>query len=117
MFIWSESNYMFLFYLCLLLLSITLFVCHLLSHCKFSEGVVSFYICWFFYPHVCLCIAWSLVFTEKSVYGKINLVLSVISIISILVNILQMIWGYDTSFAVFQPVFSSVSLSDRHFTP
>ena len=47
---------------------------------------------------------YNLIFTEKSDYTKINLLFSVISIITVLVKLLQMILRYVTSFV-------SVSLS------
>ena len=41
---------------------------------------------------------YNLTFTERSDCGKINLLLSVISIITVLVKLLEMILGYVTSF-------------------
>ena len=45
---------------------------------------------------------WPSTFFEKSDCYKMNLRLSVISIITILVKLLQIIWGYITSFVVCQ---------------
>ena len=50
------------------------------------------------YPFECLCRVWHFTFSEKSHCGKINLVLSVISIITILIKLLLIIFGYVTHF-------------------
>ena len=48
--------------------------------------------------------------TEKFVCGKINIVLSVIRIITILVKLMPMIWRYVSIFLVFQSFALSLSL-------
>ena len=48
-------------YICLLLLFITLFVCHFVSPCEVSEGIVRLYLCQQFF---CLSV-WSFTFIEN----------------------------------------------------
>lgn len=90
-------------HLCLLLLSMYLYVCQLFvrislwnqwRYCESQPAPV-------LYPFVSLCTIWHFTFNEKSGCGKINLVLSVISIITILVKLLQIIFGYVTNFVVY----------------
>ena len=90
-------------HVCLLLLSMSLYVCHLLvrislwnqwRYCVSPPVIV-------LYPFVCLCTIWHFTFDEKSDCGKINLVLFVISINTILVKLLQIIFGYVTNFVVY----------------
>ena len=70
--------------------SMTLFVCHFVPPREVSD-VVSLYLCQFFYPSACLCTVWPFNFTEIYEYDKINFTLSVISVITIFVELLQMI--------------------------
>ena len=79
--------------LCLLFLSMILFMRHFLPPCEISEGLSS-------------CDS-SIVFlsaTEKCNSENINLVLFMISIITVFVKLLQMIWGCVIRFAVGQSV-------------
>ena len=55
----------------------------------------------FFMPRsASVILIWSFTFSDKSDCDKINVVLSVIIIIAILIKLLQILWGYITSFMV-----------------
>ena len=91
----------------LLLWSMTPFLWNLLSSCDVSESIVYDYLC----P--------SFTFTEKSDFGftvtlKIELVLSVTSIITIKVRVLQMIWVYVASFMVCHSVCPFFCIFERY---
>ena len=77
-----------------------IFVYHAVPPCEVSEGIVSLY--QLFYPSVCHWTIRPLTFTEKSAFDKIKLMLSTIGIITIVVDLLQMIQSYVTSFVVCQ---------------
>ena len=86
-------------YLCVTLL------CICVSHAPYEvgEGVVS--LCLPVPVLLCICLSllvWPFNFTERPGCAKINLMVSGISVIIILVKLLQMIWGYSTSFKVWQ---------------
>ena len=87
-------------------LSITLFVCHFVLSCEATEGVVYLFIFASFFDQCLLCslLTCPFTFTDISGFYKINLVFFVIWIITIPVNLLQMIWGYITSSVVYQSV-------------
>ena len=79
-----------------------------------SEGIVTLYLCQFFYLSASHCTVRPLTFTVKSDSDKINLMLSAISIITILVKVLQVIWGSATSFVVCQSVCLFVCIFERY---
>ena len=70
----------FRMYLSILLMHMTLFLCHFVRPCEVSEGTVSLCLCQFFYLSACLCaVVWPFNFTERFGYDNSNLVLTVIS--------------------------------------
>ena len=89
----------FCMYLCVLLLSMTLFFVTL-SPCQVIVVIAIFYLCQFFDPSVFLCKVSSFTFIEKSDCDKINLILCVISITTMSIMLLQMILGYIYSFVI-----------------
>ena len=105
-------NIKFSYELTPLLLSMTLFVCHSVSPEKVGEGILCPPTCAILL-FICLpLLVWPFIFTEKPDCNKIIHVLSVISIIRILIELFQMIWGcICTSFVVCQPFYWSLSLS------
>ena len=89
----------FCMYLCVLLLSMTLFFVTL-PPCQVILVIAIFYLCQFFDPSVFLCKVSSFTFIEKSDCDKINLILCVISITTMSIMLLQMILGYIYSFVI-----------------
>ena len=89
----------FCMYLCVLLLSMTLFFVTL-PPCQVIVVIAIFYLCQFFDPSVFLCKVSSFTFIEKSDCDKINLILCVISITTMSIMLLQMILGYIYSFVI-----------------
>ena len=89
----------FCMYLCVLLLSMTLFFVTL-PPCQVIVVIAIFYLCQFFDPSVFLCKVSSFTFIEKSDCDKINLLLCVISITTMSIMLLQMILGYIHSFVI-----------------
>ena len=93
----QESLYMFCMHLYLVLFPMILFVCHFASPWEDTVGTVS-QLCHFLYLSVCFCTVWPSTFSEKSDCDYLNLFLSTIGIFTILVKLLQMIWGYVLKF-------------------
>ena len=89
----------FCMYLCVLLLSMTLFFVTL-PPCQVIVVIAIFYLCQFFDPSVFLCKVSSFTFIEKSDCDKINLILCVISITTMSIMLLQMILGYIYRFVI-----------------
>ena len=89
----------FCMYLCVLLLSMTLFFVTL-PPCQVIVVIAIFYLCQFFDPSVFLCKVSPFTFIEKSDCDKINLILCVISITTMSIMLLQMILGYIYSFVI-----------------
>ena len=92
----------FCLYPCLLFLSMTLFVCHFIPPNEISKGILCLYFCPGSFHHLSAYFLFRpFTFTQKSdcditCTSRINFVLSVTSIITVLVKLLQMLWGYVT---------------------
>ena len=97
--IYSKSYICFCMYICLLHLSIMLFVGNFLHFCEVSEGMVC----------VSVSVIWSICLI---IHLDVNHVVSMTGITTILVKLLQLMWCYVTSFAMGQSIFSAVSSKD-----
>ena len=81
------------------------FVCHFIPLCEVSKGILSLLLWRFFCPSVYLFFSLTVrhhweIWLWHRIYFQKNLVLSVNSIITMLVKLLQMILGYVTSFVM-----------------
>ena len=88
-------------HICLLRLSMILFTCHLVSPREVTEGFLCLFPCASYLIYLSAS-DWPSTFIDKSDSDMVTLLLSVITIITILVKLMQLFWGYVTSFGMFQ---------------
>ena len=100
------------------------FVCYFIPPCEVRKGILSLLLWRFFCPSVYLFFSLTVrlhweIWLWHHIYFQKNLVLSVNSIITMLVKLLQMILGYVSSFVMtfsLSPRLYPWGLKDMHFT-
>ena len=115
----------FCIYACLLLLYTTILVYHFIPPCDLSKGMVCLSAYGGSFVHLSssffsftIQLNWKF-YCDIAFTSKINLVHSVTSIITMLLKLLRMIWGYSTNFLMSftqSPCSYFWCLKDAHFT-